>query len=353
MTLPYLQGAFVMIAGGASDLSPLAKLVLERLAWHADQTGVAWPGQITLGYEVGRSDRSVRRAMKEIRAFGLVKEVSHGGGPENHWRSSRWQLVFEPVDKLGRSWASNALGRYEWRKSQEAERTEAGNDRSSNTPTEAGNDRSSPVETQDIQGRTEATFGRKSGQHVPGKEKESKELTTVDGRGSSRSARENDFDLISPAASYPSPSVPGKNKGFQQSHLRSDVVHSEAPKNPAADDGVELPRDHSPVVTTPGAVVPDEHSPRDRAAAETAPPSDAPLLAVVASRRNTALRIAAGIAPDVADGIVNAWVAAATRKLITRLGPVAFDALAPDEGRMAVTEELRRMKEDVHGQAQA
>lgn len=56
-------------------LAPTQKLVLVALAWHSDDGGTCWPSQARLARLSGLSERSVRRAAKDLEQRGLVRRL--------------------------------------------------------------------------------------------------------------------------------------------------------------------------------------------------------------------------------------------------------------------------------------
>lgn len=78
------------------DLSAPAKLLFVVIQFHAYQKGRAWPGQPTLAAESGMSESSVKRALKELEATGLVSVL----------RRPNKQNVYEvhPEALLGQEW---------------------------------------------------------------------------------------------------------------------------------------------------------------------------------------------------------------------------------------------------------
>ncbi|MEK6676611.1 MAG: helix-turn-helix domain-containing protein [Planctomycetota bacterium] len=56
----------------AVDVGNLAKIVLVALWDHADADGKAWPTEATIAREIGKSERSARRGISELRRKGIV-----------------------------------------------------------------------------------------------------------------------------------------------------------------------------------------------------------------------------------------------------------------------------------------
>ena len=54
-------------------LSSTQKLVLIALAWHSDDQGTCWPSQARLARLSGLSERSVRRAARELEQQNLIR----------------------------------------------------------------------------------------------------------------------------------------------------------------------------------------------------------------------------------------------------------------------------------------
>lgn len=54
-------------------LSPTQKMVLIALAWHSDDGGSCWPSQTRLARLSGLSERSVRRAARELEQQNLIR----------------------------------------------------------------------------------------------------------------------------------------------------------------------------------------------------------------------------------------------------------------------------------------
>ena len=64
MSWKYFMGALQVIAQPTTPeakLSPRDKIVLERIAWHANQEGISWVGEIRLMAECGmRNEGTIR-----------------------------------------------------------------------------------------------------------------------------------------------------------------------------------------------------------------------------------------------------------------------------------------------------
>ena len=54
-------------------LPPTQKLVLIALAWHSDDGGTCWPSQARLARLSGFSERSVRRAARDLEQQNLIR----------------------------------------------------------------------------------------------------------------------------------------------------------------------------------------------------------------------------------------------------------------------------------------
>ena len=65
------------------DLSFAAKVIYAKLlsyAWHNDRV---YPGQVRMGTEIGTSQPTIARAIKEMEAHGLLKITRRGQGQTN------------------------------------------------------------------------------------------------------------------------------------------------------------------------------------------------------------------------------------------------------------------------------
>jgi hypothetical protein len=99
-----------VIARGVSErkkFTARTKLVLEKLAWFANEDGVAWASDTRLAAVIGMSPRSVQYAKADLKELGLIIEVRRGGGPEGHRVSSTWRMGFPPRDDLPDAYLSD------------------------------------------------------------------------------------------------------------------------------------------------------------------------------------------------------------------------------------------------------
>ncbi len=56
------------------ELPQRAKLVYFYLRDHMDKEGKSWPGVKTIAYELSISEKTVRRAIKDLQQAGLVRK---------------------------------------------------------------------------------------------------------------------------------------------------------------------------------------------------------------------------------------------------------------------------------------
>ena len=70
-----------------------AILVYRYLADRADKDGICWPSVPTIAKDIHRSDRQVRRAVKELRGYGLITTTQRyrasGGNSSLEYRLMR------------------------------------------------------------------------------------------------------------------------------------------------------------------------------------------------------------------------------------------------------------------------
>ena len=76
-------------------LSDGAKRVYARLVRFAGKDGHCWPSQATLSYELGKSDRQVRRDLAEIKVAGLIRPQA--GRRKSSTYIFLWSNLFEPI----------------------------------------------------------------------------------------------------------------------------------------------------------------------------------------------------------------------------------------------------------------
>ena len=68
------------------DMRSAKKSVLFWMAFRANENDEAWPGPASIGRALCLNERTVRRALKELRADGLLVEVGKGRGGVNRFR---------------------------------------------------------------------------------------------------------------------------------------------------------------------------------------------------------------------------------------------------------------------------
>jgi hypothetical protein len=71
-------------------------MVLDVLAWHANAHELAWPGLATLAREAGMSERSVRRATRELVERGYIEVARRGGGRYGDTKRYRLRIKNRP-----------------------------------------------------------------------------------------------------------------------------------------------------------------------------------------------------------------------------------------------------------------
>lgn len=88
----------------SATFTPHAKLVYTIIQSHTDERGTAYPSQGTIARESGLSLASVKRALAQLTAAGLVKSTprsrADGGQAASLYLVS---AVLPPVDKPGES----------------------------------------------------------------------------------------------------------------------------------------------------------------------------------------------------------------------------------------------------------
>lgn len=90
----------------AHDLTPYAYLVGRSLLRHANKQGQCWPSHATIAEELGCSDRTVGRAVGQLRDLGLIAWQQRKG--TLHKRSSNLYALLTPsLSKLRKLFESS------------------------------------------------------------------------------------------------------------------------------------------------------------------------------------------------------------------------------------------------------
>ncbi len=91
--------SWIVSDGTLAELGLAVNKVLHALAYHANsKTNEAWPGVSTMSLETGLSERTVRRALRQLEEAGIILRVRRGGGR----LSARYRILFRsPVTGIG------------------------------------------------------------------------------------------------------------------------------------------------------------------------------------------------------------------------------------------------------------
>jgi len=83
--------SWIVSDGVLAKLGPAANKVLHTLAYHANsKTDEAWPGVSTMSRETALSERTVRRALRQLEEQGIILRLRRGGGR----LSARYRILF-------------------------------------------------------------------------------------------------------------------------------------------------------------------------------------------------------------------------------------------------------------------
>ena len=79
----------------SSSLPLLDKAVALAMADHANDDGLSiYPSQDKLARKVGCNDRSVRRAIRRLKAMGILVEIG-----ETKWQTKEYRMIAENLPK--------------------------------------------------------------------------------------------------------------------------------------------------------------------------------------------------------------------------------------------------------------
>lgn len=84
-------------AGGDVRLTAAAKLVYERLVRFAGRDGACFPSQERLGFELGITERQIRRLLTVLEAAGLIRWQTGGRTRGGRPKAARYEFLWHPV----------------------------------------------------------------------------------------------------------------------------------------------------------------------------------------------------------------------------------------------------------------
>ena len=88
----YQRFNWVLTIKREQELSSAAYAVLTALVMHADhRTGQCYPTEATLMREVGMSESSVKRGLRELRRKGLIRVIP-SSWPNNTYELEQWAI---------------------------------------------------------------------------------------------------------------------------------------------------------------------------------------------------------------------------------------------------------------------
>ncbi len=102
MSLAAITWAYAQRCG-----SPTVKAVLLKLADAANDAGICWPSLRTIADQTELSLRSVRVALRQLEATGMIQTTRRRVG--KNYTSSVYSLTFMPTEKSNRPTAGDAV----------------------------------------------------------------------------------------------------------------------------------------------------------------------------------------------------------------------------------------------------